>query len=69
VSDNPPDEPTATPPENPAPEGQHVDAEARRRLDEHDNALGELTALVTAAITVKGDSSPVKKPWTHRKIL
>lgn len=76
------DEPTNTPPENPAPEGppenppaeaahdahQHTE-DIRRRLDEHDTKLGELEQLLNATISVKGDSSPVKKPWTHRKLV
>lgn len=69
--ETPTDNPTSTPPEHPVPEAPHevADSEARRRLDEHDSAIGELTALVSAAISVKGDSSPVKRPWTHRKLM
>lgn len=59
---------TETPPP-PTPEPHHEDSTLRETVDALKSSVDELRGMVTGLIEAGHagrDSSPVKKPWTHR---
>lgn len=65
TNEPPANDPPADPPADP-PEHHDHDAECRGRYAAMNERMSALENALQAVVQFKPDSTPVKKPWTHR---
>jgi len=62
----PPADPPVDPPADPPPDHHH---ECRSMIGGLAERVDSLETTLRSVLEFKPDSSPVKKPWTHRKMF